>query len=85
MCDGRLDEAFCLRVGAWCIGLGTDMFDAQFCARCSKRLGFVAGPIVRHDTFYGDAQPFVPGNCRLEESNGTVFVFIGKDIREGNA
>ncbi len=68
--QGRLDEAFGLAVGPWCVGFGADVLDGESFAGIAPGEGPVAGTVVGHDAFDGDAEAFVVRDGGLEEGCG---------------
>ena len=83
--QGGLDEAFGLSVGAWCIGFGADVLDGEVFAGIAPGEGFVAGAVVGHDAFDGDAEALVVSDGGLEEGYGADGPFVGLDLGEGDA
>ncbi len=68
--QGGLDEAFGLSIGPWCVGFGADVLDAKGFAGIAPGEGPVAGAVVGHDAFDGDAEALVVLDGGLEEGCG---------------
>lgn len=80
-----LDEALCLTVCLWRVGLGADMLETERIAGFSEILGDVAGAVVGHNPCDGDAQAGVVTHGRAQERDGAFGLFIRKDVGESDA
>ena len=84
--EGGLYEAFSLAVGSRGVGSGTNMTDVELGTEIAEDLGSVAGAVVGHDAFHGDAEVLIAGDSRLEKgdcaSGGFVGHHSGKATRE---
>ena len=83
--QGGLDEAFGLSVGPWCVGFGADVLDGESFAGIAPGEGPVAGTVVGHDAFDGDAEALVVSDGGLEEGRGADGLFVGLDLGDGDA
>src|ERR1700722_11709572 len=71
-----LDEAFGLSVGFGGVGPRTDVLEAETPASVAEGEGPVAGAVVGHDAFDGDAEACIVGDCGLEEGHGTSLALV---------
>src|SRR5690242_19677563 len=80
--ERRLDEAFGLAVGLWCIWLGHDVLDTQATAGTCKGLRAIATTVVGHHAINGDAEALKIGDC-LEERGDRALLFLVREYRGG--
>ena len=80
-----MDEALGLTVSFGGIGLGADVLEAEPSTGVVEGEGPVAGAIVGHDAFDGDAEACIIDDGGLEEGDGTSLAFVRLDLGEGNA
>src|SRR5215210_3653712 len=80
-----LYEALGFSIGLWGIGAGPDRLDVEPVAGADKCFRPVARAIVGHDAADGDAEASIVGGGGLQESDGALLLFIGKDAGGGEA
>ena len=85
MGDRCFDEAFCLAVGPWRIGLGADVLDPRFSAGFAEGMGFVAGTIIRHNPGDGYPQSMIISDSRFEKGHRTFLFLVWINVSEGDA
>src|SRR5208283_2319326 len=83
--ESGLDETLCLAVGFWGVGFGANVPDTELLARPGEGTGFVARAVVGHNALDLDAQALIVGDGSPEEGCSAALLFVGLDLREGEA
>ena len=81
--EGGLDEAFGLTVGAWSIGFGEAVLDAEVAAQGSQSPRVIGRSVVGQDGLEAYAQPAIPGQGRSQERDHRLLLLVGVDGRVG--
>ena len=79
-----LDEALSLAVGAWRIGPGPHMAQAQAFAQSGKAARSVAGAVIRQHAREGDAKRAVEAQRRHQSPAGAPAAFIRLNAGKGH-
>jgi hypothetical protein len=80
-----LDEALSLAIGFGGVWPGADVLEAKPSAGVAEGKRSVAGAVVGHDAFDGDAEAGIVGDGGLEEGHGTSLSLVRLDLAEGQA
>ena len=80
-----LNEAFGFAVGAWSIGSGEVVADAEFSASVAEQMRTVTVTIVGEQAANGDAALGEESDGGTEEGDGSIGLLVGQDAGEGEA
>src|SRR5437016_10314520 len=82
---GGLEETFGFAIGAWGVGTGAVMANAETAASGGEEAGVVARGIVGENATDANAETGVISDGGIEESDGRVGALVGIETAEGDA
>ncbi len=78
-----LDETFGFAIGAWRVGKGEEVAQAEALAGIAELMGAIARAVVAHDPLGFNAQGSEVSQGTLEENHGTLVALIRHDLGKG--